>query len=65
TDVPPGFDLRVELYSCCVEEEFSMGFSSRRLSRLGSSSSKNSFLRFPQHSPGGDSPVLLPALSVR
>ncbi|KAG1943600.1 rhotekin isoform b [Pimephales promelas] len=40
TDAPPGFDLRVELYSCCVEEEFSVGLSTRRLSRLGSASSK-------------------------
>ncbi|XP_058613813.1 rhotekin 2b isoform X1 [Onychostoma macrolepis] len=76
TDVPPGFDLRVELYSCCVEEEFSMGFSTRRLSRLGSASSKKFMATFEtaascsSHSsrtgsPGGESPVLLPALSVR
>ncbi|RXN12954.1 transcription factor TFIIIB component B-like protein [Labeo rohita] len=80
TDVPPGFDLRVELYSCCVEEEFSMGFSTRRLSRLGSGSSKKFMATLEiaascgSHSsgtgsggssPGGESPVLLPALSVR
>ncbi|XP_016148350.1 rhotekin 2b [Sinocyclocheilus grahami] len=76
TDVPPGFDLRVELYSCCVEEEFSMGFSTRRLSRLGSASSKKFMATLEtaascsSHSsgtgsPGVESPVLLPALSVR
>uniref|UniRef100_A0A673IJ83 Rhotekin-like n=1 Tax=Sinocyclocheilus rhinocerous TaxID=307959 RepID=A0A673IJ83_9TELE len=76
TDVPPGFDLRVELYSCCVEEEFSMGFSTLRLSRLGSASSKKFMATLEtaascsSHSsgagsPGGESPVLLPALSVR
>ncbi|XP_043077874.1 rhotekin 2b isoform X2 [Puntigrus tetrazona] len=76
TDVPPGFDLRVELYSCCVEEEFNTGFSTRRLSRLGSASSKKFMASLEtaascsSHSsgagsPGGESPVLLPALSVR
>uniref|UniRef100_A0A8C1AY45 Rhotekin b n=2 Tax=Cyprinus carpio TaxID=7962 RepID=A0A8C1AY45_CYPCA len=76
TDVPPGFDLRVELYSSCMEEEFSMGFSTRRLSRLGSASSKKFMATLEtaascsSHSsgtgsPGGESPVLLPALSVR
>uniref|UniRef100_A0A672MKW5 Rhotekin-like n=1 Tax=Sinocyclocheilus grahami TaxID=75366 RepID=A0A672MKW5_SINGR len=75
TDVPPGFDLRVELYSCCVEEEFSMGFSTRRLSRLGSASSKKFMATLEtaascsSHSsgtgsPGVESPVLLPALSL-
>ncbi|KAL1253273.1 hypothetical protein QQF64_017966, partial [Cirrhinus molitorella] len=79
TDVPPGFDLRVELYSCCVEEEFSMGFSTRRLSRLGSGSSKKFIATLETaascgshssgtgsggSSPGGESPVLLPALSI-
>lgn len=81
TDAPPGFDLRVELYSCCVEEEFSVGFSTRRLSRLGSASSKKFMATLETaascsshgsrtvsgggSSPGGESPVLLPALSVR
>uniref|UniRef100_A0A673IEB3 Rhotekin-like n=1 Tax=Sinocyclocheilus rhinocerous TaxID=307959 RepID=A0A673IEB3_9TELE len=64
------------LYSCCVEEEFSMGFSTLRLSRLGSASSKKFMATLEtaascsSHSsgagsPGGESPVLLPALSVR
>ncbi|XP_073680662.1 rhotekin 2b isoform X2 [Garra rufa] len=80
TDVPPGFDLRVELYSCCAEEEFSTGFSTRRLSRLGSGSSKKFMATLETaascgshssgtgsggSSPGGESPVLLPALSLR
>ncbi|XP_067280041.1 rhotekin 2b [Pseudorasbora parva] len=81
TDVPPGFDLRVELYSCCMEEEVSMGFSTRRLSRLGSASSKKFMASLETaascsshssrtisgggSSPGGESPVLLPALSAR
>ncbi|XP_052393840.1 rhotekin isoform X2 [Carassius gibelio] len=80
TDVPPGFDLRVELYSCCVEEEFNTGFSTRRLSRLGSASSKkfmasletaascssqSSGTRSGESSPRGESPVLLPVLSER
>ncbi|XP_051959632.1 rhotekin-like isoform X1 [Xyrauchen texanus] len=46
TDVPPGFDLRVELYSCCVEEDLCMGFSARRLSRLGSSVTRASSKKF-------------------
>uniref|UniRef100_A0A8C2FQ85 Rhotekin 2b n=1 Tax=Cyprinus carpio TaxID=7962 RepID=A0A8C2FQ85_CYPCA len=80
TDVPPGFDLRVELYSCCVEGEFSMGFSTRRLSRLGSASSKkflasletaascsshSSVSRSAESSPRGESPVLLPVLGPK
>lgn len=77
TDVPPGFDLRVELYSCCVEEEFNVGFSSRRLSRLGSASSKKFMASLETAAScgshgsgtgsgeGGVSPVLLPALSIR
>ncbi|XP_051732950.1 rhotekin-like isoform X1 [Ctenopharyngodon idella] len=77
TDIPPGFDLRVELYSCCVEEELSVGFSSRRLSRLGSASSKkfmatletaascSSYGSGTGSGEGGVSPVLLPAPSIR
>ncbi|XP_052443391.1 rhotekin 2b isoform X1 [Carassius gibelio] len=69
TDVPTDFDLRVELYSCCVEEEFSMGSSTRRLSRLGSASSKKFMPTLETaascSSPGGESPVLLLAPSVR
>ncbi|ROL47399.1 Rhotekin [Anabarilius grahami] len=77
TDVPPGFDLRVELYSCCVVEEFSVGFPSRRLSRLGSASSKKFMATLETAAScsshgsgtgsgeGGVSPVLLPALSIR
>lgn len=67
----------MELYSCCVEEEFSVGFSSRRLSRLGSASSKKFMASLETAAScsshgsgtgsgdGGVSPVLLPALSVR
>lgn len=75
SDAPPTFSLRVELYSCCVEEDFNVGFSSRRLSRLGSSSSSTKRLSSASSStsgsaggsssPGGESPVLPPALSLR
>lgn len=76
-DVPPGFDLRVELYSCCVEEDFSPGFSTRRLSRLGNSVTRASSKKFMttletatscgSHSngTGGGSPVLPPIQSVK
>lgn len=37
-EVSPGFQLRVELYSSCVVEDFSTGtIGSRRVSRLGGS----------------------------
>ncbi|XP_062268266.1 rhotekin-like [Platichthys flesus] len=38
TEVDPGFHIRVELYSCCVVEDFSPGaLGPRRVSRLGGS----------------------------
>ncbi|XP_051536792.1 rhotekin-like isoform X2 [Myxocyprinus asiaticus] len=46
SDVPPGFDLRVAMYSCRVEEDLSMGFSTWRLSRLGSSVTRASSKKF-------------------
>ncbi|XP_055036369.2 rhotekin 2b isoform X1 [Misgurnus anguillicaudatus] len=46
SDVPPDFDLLVELYSCRVEEDFSSGLSSWRLSRLGNSVTRASSKKF-------------------
>ncbi|XP_056586750.1 rhotekin 2b isoform X2 [Triplophysa dalaica] len=79
SDVPPDFDLRVELYSCCAEEDFSQGFSTRRLSRLGNSVTRASSKKFMatletatscgSHGngigSGGGSPVLPPIQSVQ
>lgn len=43
TEVGPGFELRVELYSSCVVEDFLLGaVGPRRLSRLGGSLGRSS-----------------------
>ncbi|XP_066568021.1 rhotekin isoform X3 [Amia ocellicauda] len=70
----PGFELRVELYSCCTEDEFSVGNTPRKLasklsSSLGRSSGKKvrAALEPGAGSPvsnGGSSPLLLPSPSV-
>ncbi|XP_022532314.1 rhotekin 2b isoform X1 [Astyanax mexicanus] len=41
-DVSPGFELRVELYSCSVDEEFSLSQAPRRLARLSGSLGRSS-----------------------
>ncbi|XP_023673711.1 rhotekin isoform X1 [Paramormyrops kingsleyae] len=55
----PGFELRMELYSCCSEDESSTGSASRKLaSKLGSSLSRSSGKKFRSGlEPGGGSPV--------
>ncbi|KAJ8404498.1 hypothetical protein AAFF_G00337650 [Aldrovandia affinis] len=73
-DAGPGFELRVELYSCCSEEEFSAGNAPRKLasklsSSLGRSSGKKvrASLEPGACSPvynGGGAPLLLPSPSV-
>ncbi|XP_069043584.1 rhotekin isoform X5 [Lepisosteus oculatus] len=74
TDASPGFQLRVELYSCCTEEDFSVGSAPRKLasklsSSLGRSSGKKvrAALEPGGGSPvsnGGSSPMLLPSPTV-
>ncbi|XP_061119003.1 rhotekin-like isoform X1 [Conger conger] len=71
-DAGPGFELRVELYSCCTEEEFSAGNAPRKLasklsSSLGRASGKKVRASLEPGSPvsnGGGSPLLLPSPSV-
>ncbi|XP_049572592.1 rhotekin isoform X2 [Syngnathus scovelli] len=70
----PAFELRVELYSCCSEDDFSAGSTPRKLasklsSSLGRSAGKK--LRAAMEpgpcspvSNGGASPLLLPVPSV-
>ncbi|KAI4882881.1 hypothetical protein NFI96_013098 [Prochilodus magdalenae] len=41
-DVSPGFELRLELYSCYVDEEFSLAQAPRRLARLSGSLGRSS-----------------------
>ncbi|XP_035248028.1 rhotekin-like isoform X2 [Anguilla anguilla] len=74
SDAGPGFELRVELYSCCTEEDFSAGNAPRKLanklsSSLGRSSGKKvrTALEPGACSPvynGGGAPLLLPSPSV-
>lgn len=73
-EASPGFELRVELYSCCSEDEYSAGSTPRKLasklsSSLGRSAGKK--LRAAMEpgscspiSNGGASPLLLPVPSV-
>ncbi|KAL4617460.1 rhotekin isoform X2 [Arapaima gigas] len=58
-DAEPGFELRVELYSCCTEDESTVGGAPRKLaSRLGSSLGRSSGKKFRTGlEPGGGSPV--------
>ncbi|XP_054628734.1 rhotekin isoform X2 [Dunckerocampus dactyliophorus] len=73
-EASPGFELRIELYSCCSEEDYSAGSTPRKLasklsSSLGRSAGKK--LRAAMEpgpcspvSNGGASPLLLPVPSV-
>ncbi|KAM9546341.1 rhotekin isoform 5-T6 [Salvelinus alpinus] len=59
SEASPGFELRVELYSCCSEEDYSTGSTSRKLasklsSSLGRSAGKK--LRVAMD-PGACSPI--------
>uniref|UniRef100_A0A671Y0N6 Rhotekin a n=1 Tax=Sparus aurata TaxID=8175 RepID=A0A671Y0N6_SPAAU len=74
SEASPGFELRVELYSCCSEDDYSAGSTPRKLasklsSSLGRSAGKK--LRAAMEpgpcspvSNGGASPLLLPVPSV-
>ncbi|XP_036385937.1 rhotekin-like isoform X2 [Megalops cyprinoides] len=74
SEAGPGFELRVELYSCCTEEEFSSGAAPRKLasklsSSLGRSSGKKIRVGLEPGacspvSNGGGAPLLLPSPSV-
>lgn len=73
-EASPGFELRVELYSCCSEDDYSAGSTPRKLasklsSSLGRSAGKK--LRAAMEpgpcspvSNGGAAPLLLPVPSV-
>ncbi|XP_029915816.1 rhotekin isoform X3 [Myripristis murdjan] len=73
-EASPGFELRVELYSCCSEDDYSAGSTPRKLasklsSSLGRSAGKK--LRAAMEpgacspvSNGGGAPLLLPVPSV-
>ncbi|XP_072290280.1 rhotekin isoform X2 [Eucyclogobius newberryi] len=73
-EASPGFELRVELYSCCSEDDYSAGNTPRKLasklsSSLGRSTGKK--LRAAMEpgscspiSNGGASPLLLPVPTV-
>ncbi|XP_070819855.1 rhotekin isoform X3 [Chaetodon trifascialis] len=73
-EASPGFELRVELYSCCSEDDYSAGSTPRKLasklsSSLGRSAGKK--LRAAMEpgpcspvSNGGSAPLLLPVPSV-
>ncbi|KAJ3603434.1 hypothetical protein NHX12_028180 [Muraenolepis orangiensis] len=73
-DAGPGFELRVELYSCCSEDDYSAGSTPRKLasklsSSLGRSGGKKlrASLEPGASSPvsnGGGAPLLLPVPSV-
>ncbi|KAM9392104.1 rhotekin isoform 3-T3 [Pholidichthys leucotaenia] len=74
SEASPGFELRVELYSCCSEDDYSAGSTPRKLasklsSSLGRSAGKK--LRAAMDpgacspvSNGGGGPLLLPVPSV-
>lgn len=70
SDVDPGFELSLQLYSCAVDEDFSLSGTPRRLStRLSSSLGRSSGRRLRAAldgscSNGGGSPILLPPPSV-
>ncbi|XP_016326779.1 rhotekin isoform X3 [Sinocyclocheilus anshuiensis] len=73
-EASPGFELRVELYSCCSEEDYSAGSTPRKLaiklsSSLGRSAGKKmrAALEPGASSPtsnGGGAAILLPVPSV-
>uniref|UniRef100_A0A8C4RXL2 Rhotekin b n=1 Tax=Erpetoichthys calabaricus TaxID=27687 RepID=A0A8C4RXL2_ERPCA len=74
SEAGPDFELKVELYSCCTEEEFSGGNTPKKLasklsSSLGRSSGKKvrAVLDTGGSSPvsnGGGNPLLLPVTTV-
>ncbi|XP_029115324.1 rhotekin-like isoform X3 [Scleropages formosus] len=73
-EASPGFKLRVELYSCCVEDEFSVSSAPRKLaSKLSSSLGRSAGRKMRAAmepgvcgpvSNGGSSTLLLPTPSV-
>lgn len=73
-EASPGFELRLELYSCCTEDDYSAGSTPRKLasklsSSLGRSSGKKmrSALEPGACSPisnGGNAQLLLPVPPV-
>uniref|UniRef100_A0A1A7XF58 Rhotekin n=1 Tax=Iconisemion striatum TaxID=60296 RepID=A0A1A7XF58_9TELE len=73
-EASPGFELRVELYSCCSEDDYSAGSTPRKLaSKLSSSLGRSAGKKLRaamdpgQCSPvsnGGAAPFLLPVPSV-
>ncbi|XP_072898065.1 rhotekin isoform X2 [Hemitrygon akajei] len=73
--VGPDFELKLELYSCCMDEDFSITSAPRKFaSKLSSSLGRSSGRRIragldiageSSVSNGGTSPILLPALPVR
>ncbi|KAF7663538.1 hypothetical protein LDENG_00207580 [Lucifuga dentata] len=73
-DASPGFELHVELYSCCSEDDYSAGSTPRKLaSKLSSSLGRSSGKKLRAAiepgacspvSNGGASPLLLPVPSV-
>ncbi|XP_077136569.1 rhotekin isoform X1 [Ranitomeya variabilis] len=70
SDVDPGFELSLQLYSCAVDEDFSLSGTPRRLStRLSSSLGRSSGRRLRAAldgscNNGGGSPIVLPPPSV-
>lgn len=70
SDVEPGFELSLQLYSCAVDEDFSLSGTPRRLStKLSNSLGRSSGRRVRAAmegacSNGGGSPILLPVPSV-
>ncbi|XP_063313586.1 rhotekin isoform X2 [Pelobates fuscus] len=71
SDVDPGFKLQLQLYSCAVDDDFSLSGTPRKLStKLSSSLGRSSGRRVravldgSPVSNGGGSPVLLPAPSI-
>ncbi|XP_040275405.1 rhotekin isoform X2 [Bufo bufo] len=70
SDVDPGFELSLQLYSCAVDEDFSLSGTPRRLStRLSTSLGRSSGRRLRATmdgtgSNGGGGPILLPPPSV-
>lgn len=70
----PGFELRVELYSCCSEEDYSAGSTPRKLaSKLSSSLGRSAGKKMraglepgacSPTSNGGGATILLPVPSV-
>ncbi|XP_056603356.1 rhotekin isoform X5 [Triplophysa dalaica] len=73
-EAAPGFELRVELYSCCSEEDYSAGSTPRKLaSKLSSSLGRSSGKKLraaidpgacSPTSNGGGATILLPVPSV-